>query len=62
MIDSKTHEVVATGRRKTATARVRIVAGSGKVSVNGRALEAYFPTDALRTLALRPLAATESST
>ncbi|MCC7375031.1 MAG: 30S ribosomal protein S9 [Verrucomicrobiales bacterium] len=62
MIDSKTHEVVATGRRKTATARVRIVAGSGKVSVNGRALEAYFPTDALRTLALRPLAATESVT
>lgn len=62
MIDSKTHEVVATGRRKTATARVRIVAGSGKVSVNGRALEAYFPTDALRTLALRPLAATESAT
>lgn len=62
MIDSNTHEFVATGRRKTATARVRIVAGSGKVSVNGRALEAYFPTDALRTLALRPLAATEAST
>jgi small subunit ribosomal protein S9 len=62
MIDPKTHEFVATGRRKTATARVRIATGSGKVSVNGRAFEAYFPTDSLRTMALRPLAATEAST
>jgi len=61
MIDPKTSEVVKTGRRKTATARVRIVSGSGKLSVNGRAFETYFPTDALRTLALRPLAATETS-
>ncbi|MBL9135214.1 MAG: 30S ribosomal protein S9 [Verrucomicrobiales bacterium] len=61
MIDSKTHEFVATGRRKTATARVRIATGSGKVTVNGRTFETYFPTDALRTLALRPLAATEAS-
>jgi small subunit ribosomal protein S9 len=30
------------------------------VLVNGRALEVYFPTDSLRTLALRPLAATDS--
>jgi small subunit ribosomal protein S9 len=60
MIDPKTNEVVTTGRRKTATARVRVVTGTGKVSVNGRAFETYFPTDALRTMALRPLAATQS--
>lgn len=61
MIDPKTQEVVATGRRKTASARVRLnTGGSGKVLVNGRALEVYFPTDSLRTLALRPLAATDS--
>ncbi len=60
MIDSKTHEVVTTGRRKTATARIRLNSGSGKVLVNGRAFETYFPTDSLRTLALRPLAATQS--
>jgi small subunit ribosomal protein S9 len=59
MIDSKTQEYVATGRRKTATARVRLATGSGKVLVNGRAFETYFPTDTLRSLALRPLAATE---
>lgn len=61
MIDPKTQEVVATGRRKTASARVRLnTGGSGKVLVNGRALEVYFPTDSLRTIALRPLAATDS--
>ncbi|MCC6231795.1 MAG: 30S ribosomal protein S9 [Verrucomicrobiales bacterium] len=60
MIDPKTQEYVATGRRKTSTARVRLVSGSGKFSVNGRAFDNYFPTDNLRTLALRPLAATES--
>ncbi len=60
MIDPKTNEVVRTGRRKTATARVRIVTGTGKVAVNGRPLENYFPTDTLRTVALRPLTATQS--
>ena len=60
MIDSKTHEFVATGRRKTSTARVRLASGTGKVLVNGRAFETYFPTDSLRTLALRPLTATSS--
>jgi small subunit ribosomal protein S9 len=60
MIDPKTNEVVTTGRRKTATARVRIVGGSGKVVVNGRPFENYFPTDALRTAALRPLSAIQA--
>lgn len=61
MIDPKTNEFVRTGRRKTATARVRLATGSGKVVINGRAFETYFPTDALRTMALRPLAATDSA-
>lgn len=60
MLDSKTSEIVTTGRRKTATARVRIATGSGKIVVNGRAFETYFPTDSLRTLASRPLAATDA--
>ncbi|GAB3989086.1 30S ribosomal protein S9 [Nocardioides marmoraquaticus] len=33
----------ATGRRKEAVARVRIVPGSGQWTVNGRTLESYFP-------------------
>ena len=38
------NNVIATGRRKTAVARVRLRAGSGAITVNGRAIEAYFPT------------------
>lgn len=37
------NQVIATGRRKTAVARVRLRAGSGVITVNGRAIEAYFP-------------------
>jgi small subunit ribosomal protein S9 len=36
-------DVLATGRRKTAVARVRLRNGSGTIMVNGRDLEAYFP-------------------
>jgi len=36
-------EIIATGRRKTAVARVRLRPGNGKITVNDRDLEAYFP-------------------
>lgn len=36
-------DALGTGRRKTSVARVRIRAGSGKVSINGRELEVFFP-------------------
>lgn len=37
-------EIIATGRRKTAVARVRLRPGSGEILINGRELDAYFPT------------------
>jgi small subunit ribosomal protein S9 len=37
------NEILATGRRKTAVARVRLQAGNGELLVNGRELDAYFP-------------------
>ena len=37
-------DVIATGRRKTAVARVRLRAGSGEITVNGRPIDAYFPS------------------
>ena len=49
-----------TGRRKTSTARVFLRPGTGAVSVNERAFDAFFPTEALRTQIKRPLALTES--
>lgn len=52
--------VQATGRRKEATARVRLRDGSGQVSLNGRALENYFPTMATRLRVLEPLQITQT--
>ena len=50
----------ATGRRKRAVARVFLSQGEGKITVNGRPLEDYFPTQALRMCILQPLSAAES--
>ena len=50
-----------TGRRKTSTARVFLRPGSGAVSINRRAFDAFFPTEALRTQIRRPLLLTETS-
>ena len=38
-----TNEVCATGRRKCAVARVRVTPGTGKIVVNGRDVNEYFP-------------------
>ena len=54
-------EYIGTGRRKTAVARVRLAPGGGKFTVNGRALENYFPTETLRGVVLQPFAVTEST-
>ncbi|MCM2269525.1 MAG: 30S ribosomal protein S9 [Thermoanaerobaculia bacterium] len=50
-----------TGRRKTATARVFLRPGSGGIQVNGRALDAYFPSDILRMVVRQPLVLTETT-
>jgi small subunit ribosomal protein S9 len=51
---------MGTGRRKTSVARVRIIKGDGKLTINGRPLEEYFKTDRDRKNILAPLRATES--
>ncbi len=56
--DTKTNEFLGTGRRKTAVARVRLASGNGKIIVNGRAFENYFPLETLRATAAQPLAVT----
>ncbi len=45
----------ALGRRKTATAQVRLSEGSGKIVVNGKPFEAFFTTEELRGVVVRPL-------
>jgi small subunit ribosomal protein S9 len=49
----------ATGRRKEATARVFLRPGSGTITVNRRAFDNYFPTEALRVQVQVPFALTE---
>ena len=47
-------EIIATGRRKTAIARIRMNQGTGKIVVNGRPFEEYFKTLQLQNQVLRP--------
>jgi small subunit ribosomal protein S9 len=47
----------ATGRRKEAVARVRIVPGSGQWTINGRALDDYFPNKLHQQIASEPFSA-----
>jgi small subunit ribosomal protein S9 len=51
----------ATGRRKPSTARVFLRPGTGAISVNRRAFEAFFTTEALRTQIKQPLVLTETA-
>ena len=47
--------LTATGRRRTSVASVRLKTGSGKIEVNSREFNDYFPTTSLQTAVLRPL-------
>ena len=49
------NEICATGRRKSASARVRIAAGSGKITVNDETFEKYFSSEATRGYIMQPL-------
>ena len=59
--ENKTAANLGTGRRKTAVARVRLSVGTGKIVVNGRAFEKYFPVESHRATALQPLTVTGMS-
>jgi small subunit ribosomal protein S9 len=46
---------LATGKRKTAIARVTLLPGDGKVEINKRSLEEFFPRPLHQTIAMQPL-------
>jgi small subunit ribosomal protein S9 len=50
-----------TGRRKTATARVYLRPGTGKILVNHRSIEEYFDSDVQKMVVRRPLVLTETA-
>ena len=58
MVDKAVY--MGTGRRKTSVARVRLVPGTGTITVNGRDAAAYFGRSVLMTLVESPFKTTET--
>lgn len=54
-----THDHLGTGRRKSAVARVRVRPGSGRIAINNRPLENFFPLAQHQRVLLEPLTLTE---
>ena len=54
-------QYLGTGRRKTSVARVRLVPGSGKITINDKDINEYFNFETLRTIAREPLTVTENT-
>ena len=50
-----------TGRRKSSIARVYLVPGTGKITVNKRDMDEYFGLDTLKIIARQPLEATNTA-
>ena len=60
MAKETTQFFYGTGRRKEAVARVRLYPGSGKITVNKKEFEDYFPVETLRYIVRQPLVETSS--
>jgi len=58
---ASSNHAYSTGKRKNAVARVWITPGSGKIVVNKKAVEEYFPREAHVNLILQPFLATKTS-
>jgi small subunit ribosomal protein S9 len=54
-------QYLGTGRRKTSTARIFLRPGKGRVTVNGRPFNDYFPSETARAAVKQPLLATETA-
>lgn len=53
-------QYIGTGRRKSSVARVRLVPGNGKITINERDIEEYIPYETLREIVRQPLKLTET--
>ena len=49
-----------TGRRKSSIARVRLLNGNGKITINGKDMDEYFGVDTLKVIVKQPLVATNT--
>ena len=57
---AETTSFIGTGRRKNSIARVRLVNGNGKITVNSKDLEEYFGVETLKVIVKQPLVATNT--
>lgn len=61
MAKKETTVFLGTGRRKSSIARVRIMPGKGNLTVNGKELDEYLPTEILRNLVKMPFDVTNTN-
>jgi len=54
------NELYGTGRRKKSVARVRLVPGTGVITVNDRSIDEYFGLETLKVIVRQPLVATDT--
>ena len=54
-------KIYGTGRRKSSVARVYLVAGTGKITINKRDIDEYFGLETLKTIVRQPLVLTENA-
>jgi small subunit ribosomal protein S9 len=55
------NQFYGTGRRKTAAARVYLRPGGGRIEVNGKGFDEYFPNEMLKMIIRQPLVITETA-
>ncbi|NLA04779.1 MAG: 30S ribosomal protein S9 [Firmicutes bacterium] len=53
-------QFIATGRRKESVARIRLIPGSGQITINGKPMDRYFGLETLKLIVRQPLEATET--
>ena len=60
---AKSEKIVytGTGRRKSSIARVRLVEGSGKVTINGKDIDEFFGLETLKVIVRQPLTVTNTT-
>ena len=58
---AKTANYYGTGRRKSSVARVYLVPGTGKITINKRDIDDYFGLETLKLIVRQPLVATETA-
>jgi small subunit ribosomal protein S9 len=61
MATAASNTIMTVGRRKTSIARVSLVPGTGKLTINERSLDDYISVPTLRLIAMEPLTATQSA-